>query len=143
VTDGTRRLQEAGVVLDRTANGRRWLIESFGSLDIGRENEVGFIGRRHQVEFSTWSENGRGWNRRTRLIVVLDDGRLVARSNDGQSLMLVDSVLGVEFDYLLEPGSRATWVSEWVSATAPLAVRIRIDRRSATDTLLLLVGARG
>ncbi|MDZ4863742.1 MAG: hypothetical protein SGJ01_09885, partial [Gemmatimonadota bacterium] len=63
-------------------------------------------------------------------------------------IVLADSVVGVEFDYLLEPGAQTRWVQTWISPlSAPLGVRLRIARRANdvdwTDTLLVLIGERG
>jgi hypothetical protein len=51
----------------------------------------------------------------------------------------------VTFEYLLEYGAQARWVQEWHSpASAPLAVRLRLQADSgAVDTLMLVIGPRG
>ena len=72
------------------------------------------------------------------------EGRLIARLATGESILLADSVTGVEFDYLLEPGAQATWVREWLSpVSAPLAARVRLSMPARVDTLLFVVGSRG
>jgi len=65
------------------------------------------------------------------------------------SIALEDSVSGVEFDYLLEPGVNAAWVREWISpVSAPVAIRMRVTsarsmEHGAVDTLLFVIGPRG
>jgi hypothetical protein len=114
----------------------------FGSLDIGTEGAGGFAGRREQAEFTTWQRVPTGWLERRRVVIAVEGGVLVARSD--QALALQDSVNRVEFDYLLEPGANAAWVREWISpVSAPVAVRVRIERIAAIDTLLFIVGPRG
>jgi hypothetical protein len=144
VTDGTARLAAARQTLDREANARRWLLEAFGSLDVGSEGAGGFAGRADRVEFGAWLLGPRGWFERHRVALRVEDGALVARATDREPLVLEDSVTGAAFDYLLEPGASEAWVREWLSpVSAPLAVRVRIGRRAGTDTLLFIVGPRG
>jgi prepilin-type N-terminal cleavage/methylation domain-containing protein len=142
VVDGSTRLQAARTRLDREANAHRTLTEMFGSLDVGSEGAGGFAGRPEHVEFATWQRVPGGWVERRRVVLGLENGVLVARSD--QSVALQDSISGIEFDYLLEPGANAAWVREWISpVSAPVAVRMRIARRAAVDTLLFIVGSRG
>ncbi len=142
VVDGSTRLQAARTALDREANARRSLTEMFGSLDIGTDGAGGFAGRPERAEFTTWQRVPAGWLERRRVVLGVEHGALVARSD--QSIVLQDSVGRVEFDYLLEPGANAAWVREWISpVSAPVAVRMRIARKAAVDTLLFIVGPRG
>jgi prepilin-type N-terminal cleavage/methylation domain-containing protein len=144
VLEGAERLGAARIDLDRESNARRSLTEMFGSLDIGTERAGGFAGHADRVEFTTWQRVPGGWLERRRVVLGVDDGILVARS-DG-AIPLQDSVSGVEFDYLLEPGANAAWVREWISPiSAPVAVRLRVTskRRATVDTLLFIVGLRG
>jgi prepilin-type N-terminal cleavage/methylation domain-containing protein len=142
VVDGAERLGVARTALDRQANARRSLTEMLGSLDVGTEGAGGFAGRPERAEFTTWQRVPTGWLERRRVIIGVEGGVLVARSD--QSLALQDSVSRVEFDYLLEPGANAAWVREWISpVSAPVAVRVRIRRVAAIDTLLFIVGPRG
>lgn len=144
VTDGTRRLDEARVALDRMSNARRWLVEAFGSLDVGSNGAGGFTGRPEQVEFASWSLDARGRHQRGRVSLLVEGELLVARASAGEPIALVDSVQGLAFDYLLEPGAQTRWVREWLSSvSAPVAVRLRVSRHGGIDTLLLLVGSRG
>jgi prepilin-type N-terminal cleavage/methylation domain-containing protein len=134
VVDGVERLGNARTALDREANGRRALAEMFGSLDVGTEGAGGFAGRSSQVEFTTWQRVPGGWLERRPVVLRAEDGKFVAWSD----------VSSVEFDYILEPGANATWVREWISpVSAPVAVRVRIARGAAVDTLLFIVGSRG
>lgn len=142
VVDGAQSLQTARTTLDREGNARRSLTEIFGSLDVGTEGAGGFAGRPTRVEFTTWQRVPAGWLERRRVSLGVESGALVARSQ--MSIALEDSVNGVEFDYLLEPGANAAWVREWISpVSAPVAVRVRIVRGAEVDTLLFIVGSRG
>ncbi len=147
VVDGTQGLQAARTALDRHANARRSLSEMFGSLDIGTEGAGGFAGRPDRVEFTTWQRVPQGWLERRRVVLGVERGVLVARSE--MSIALEDSVSGVEFDYLLEPGVNAAWVREWISpVSAPVAIRMRVTsarsmEHGAVDTLLFVIGPRG
>jgi prepilin-type N-terminal cleavage/methylation domain-containing protein len=142
VVDGAQRLHAARTALDRDANARRLLTEMFGSLDVGTRGAGGFAGRRDRVEFTTWQRVQQGWLERRRVVLGMEGGALVARTD--MAIALRDSVSGIEFDYLLEPGINAAWVREWISpVSAPVAVRVRIARRSTVDTLLFIVGPRG
>jgi prepilin-type N-terminal cleavage/methylation domain-containing protein len=142
VVDGAQRLQAARTTLDRDGNARRALTEIFGSLDVGTEGAGGFAGRPDRVEFTTWQRVPQGWLERRKAVVAVENGVLVARAD--VTLALEDSVSGVDFDYLLEPGASAAWVREWISpVSAPVAVRVRIQRAATVDTLLFIVGSRG
>jgi prepilin-type N-terminal cleavage/methylation domain-containing protein len=143
IVDGTHRLTEARVALDRAANARRWLVEAFGSLDVGSSQAGGFYGRSNSVEFGSWLLSDRGWLEQRRIVLGTSDRRLVAWVAP-DSVVLGDSVVVAEFDYLLDPGASAVWVREWLSSvSAPLAVRVRIERAGHVDTLLFAVGTRG
>jgi hypothetical protein len=142
VVDGAERLGAARTTLDREANAHRALTEMFGSLDVGSEGAGGFAGRPEHVEFATWQRVPSGWLERQRVTLGVEGGVLVARGD--RSIALKDSVSGVAFDYLLEPGANAAWVREWISpVSAPVAIRVRIARVAAVDTLLFIVGSRG
>jgi prepilin-type N-terminal cleavage/methylation domain-containing protein len=142
VIDGAERLGAARSRHDRDANAHRTLTEMFGSLDVGSEGAGGFAGRPEQVQFASWQRVPGGWVERRRVVLGVENGVLVASSD--QSIALQDSISGIEFDYLLEPGANAAWVREWISpVSAPMAVRMRIARRAAVDTLLFIVGSRG
>jgi prepilin-type N-terminal cleavage/methylation domain-containing protein len=152
VADRGRTLTEARTALDRAANARRWLEATFFSLDVGTDGASGFEGRPDHVAFTTWLITPDGWFERRAVSLAGQDGRLVASVTRGQPVDLMDSVAGVAFDYLLEPGAESRWVREWVSpVSAPVAVRMRIartgDRRreagGAVDTLLFLIKERG
>lgn len=154
VADGAQRLTEARVVLDHDANARRWLMEAFGSLDVG--NGADFAGHANQVHFAAWLRTAEGWLTREPIELGVHGNRVVARLGSDDSLVLADSVRRLGLDYLLEPGEgtgapsempgeQASFVREWISpVSAPLAVRLRILYATGkTDTLLLLIGPRG
>jgi prepilin-type N-terminal cleavage/methylation domain-containing protein len=141
VLDASRRATAAQDALARERNSRRWLMEAFGSLDIGTASG-GFVGRAHEVDFETWqrTEGGTLGAQRVSLIQVGDS--LVLRGTT--RLVVVDSVRSVDFDYLLEPGANSVWVREWISpVSAPLGVRLRIHLGAVVDTVLFLIGPRG
>jgi len=148
VVDGVGRLSEARLALDREANARRFLQEAFGSLDVGSEGAGGFAGHTERVEFATWQRVAEGWLERRRLTLGVETGRFIARAA-GEAIALQDSVVHLEFDYLLQPGANAAWVREWISpVSAPVAVRVRITgcgtrEAGCVDTLLILIGPRG
>ncbi len=142
VADGAARLVDARTALDREMNARRWLAEAFGSLQVGTEG-ASFAGRMDRIEFTTAQRVPEGWLTPTPVTIGQVSDSLVA-SLDGNRLALTGGVRTIRFDYLLEPGANAIWVREWISpVSAPLAVRMRVERGEKVDTLLLLVGPRG
>ena len=152
VADRGRTLTAARTALDRTVNARRWLDAAFLSLDVGTEGASGFEGRPDHAAFSTWLLTPDGWFERRQITLGAEQGRLRALVTPGTPIALADSVTGVQFDYLLEPGAESRWVREWVSpVSAPVAVRLRLartrcgmgDARCVVDTLLFLIKERG
>lgn len=146
-----RALETSRTALDREANARRWLRAALLSLDVG-DSAGSFEGRPDRLSFATWLQTPGVWFERRRVDLTLDGGKFVAglgstehaAVRDDVKIALSDSVANVAFDYLLEPGADTKWVREWVSpVSAPLAVRIRVERPRATDTLLLLIKERG
>jgi prepilin-type N-terminal cleavage/methylation domain-containing protein len=156
VADGATRLTEARQTLDREANARRWLAAAFASLDVSSAGG-GFAGEPNRVEFDSWQLTPHGWFSRWRITLTRDGAHLVALEPPGDSVVLSDGVSDLQFDYLLDVGSevqsdstpgalgeRARFVREWLSpVSAPIAIRVRIARAAAVDTLLLIVGPRG
>jgi len=149
VVEGSQRVREARTRLDREANAGRWLTAAFGSLTVGTVGGS-FDGEPARVSFSAWLPVASGGFAPSRVALGLEEGRLVARLDQGDSVVLADSVASATFDYLLEPGANERWVGEWISpVSAPVAVRLRFKRElpvgnvEAADTLLLLVGPRG
>jgi prepilin-type N-terminal cleavage/methylation domain-containing protein len=132
-------------VVDGKAGARRWLQSAIGSIEVGAEGDVPFMGHPDRVSFSTWLPTADGWQERHSVTIAADGGRFAVDGFAGTTLLLADSVARVAFDYLLEPGLNSQWASTWESpVSAPLAIRIRIiqgDLRA--DTLLFLVGGRG
>jgi prepilin-type N-terminal cleavage/methylation domain-containing protein len=145
---------------DRLMNARRFLIQVFGSLEVGSVANSGFWGTTDAVAFTAWLPDESGASIRRRVSVVLGDVaaaggvRLVAfvyprEESDGaaaatDTLVLMPSVSGLALDYLLDFGADAAWVQEWRSpVTAPLAVRLRVASDSGVDTLLFAIGPRG
>ena len=144
VSDRGKALVVARAGLDRSANARRWLKGAFLSLDAGTEGANGFEGRPDRMAFSSWLLTPDGWFERRQVTLSLAGERLVASVSPGTSIPLMDSIADVQIDYLLEPGADSRWVREWVSpVSAPLAIRLRIERAGTADTLLFLIKERG
>jgi prepilin-type N-terminal cleavage/methylation domain-containing protein len=139
----------------RHSNARRWLSEALGSVEAGTDSTGVFDGRPDRLHCSTWIMGPGGWPERTTLDLWLDRGVLRGTTHLG-GVVLANSVVGVTFDYLLEPGKESSWVQRWESpVSTPFGIRIRTLRRSSTagsgdrtqnrdvDTLLVLIGGRG
>lgn len=146
-SDGTRLLQGGRHALDQRMNAERWLRIAFLDLDLGA-GDGGFDGKPESVEFSTWLPGVHGWDTRERVALRFRNGQLLAQTSDGIAIVLADSITGVGFDYLLEPGADSRWVHSWVSpVSAPLVVRLRLESaaggRIVADTTLYLIKARG
>jgi prepilin-type N-terminal cleavage/methylation domain-containing protein len=155
VAEGARRLGEAREHLDRTANGRRWLGQTFESLLVG-ERDGPFVGDSNRVQFRTWQLAPRGWLVRERVSLGQHDTHLVAITSSGDTLTLADSVEDVQFDYLmvtdpLAVGADTRFLRGWNSPiSGPIAIRLRIDHLdnsdgtpARSDTLLFVIGPRG
>jgi prepilin-type N-terminal cleavage/methylation domain-containing protein len=146
---GSAQLRAARHALDRGSNLRRFLTSAFLSIEVGADGAGSFVGHSDRVRFATWLQTADGWFERRDIVLSLQAGRLFATMSSEPPLVLSDSVVTLGFDYLLEPGTEARWVSEWISpVSAPLAVRIRITRRpdGATlvgDSTIYLIKARG
>lgn len=142
VADGAAALARTRAEFDRSMNARRWLIEAFGSLEVGT-GSGGFAGRPNRVEFTTGQRVPEGWFE-TDHVLLTRVGDSLAAQLEGIVLTLARDVRSFDCDYLLDPGGATPWVREWISpVSAPLAVRLRIGYQGHADTLLLLVGPRG
>jgi prepilin-type N-terminal cleavage/methylation domain-containing protein len=141
VVDATKDMNARRSELDREMNGHRWLTEALGALEVGVDS-ASFLGRPDRVEFSSWQRTAAGWLRPEPMLLVMSGDTL--RLQGKSSIAIVTSVSAVAFDYLLEPGADSRWVREWISpVSAPLAIRLRLERPQGVDTLLFLVGPRG
>jgi prepilin-type N-terminal cleavage/methylation domain-containing protein len=145
VSNEGRALLQARQSLDREANARRWLAATFRSLDVGIENAAGFDGHPDRVAFTAWELVPDGWLEPRRIILEQEGQRLIARTTHADVILLRDSVAAVALEYLLDLGSDAPWVQQWISpVSAPLAVRMRIrGHAGVVDTLVLVIGPRG
>jgi hypothetical protein len=140
--DGVQRLAEARQTLDREANARELLSALLSSTDVDQRNP--FRGQPQQVAFTTWCTDSLGRAVRKRLQIRMEGGALTLHGRYAEPLRVADSVSAVAFDYLLQLGADERFVREWYSdASAPAALRLRLTRGAATDTLLLFVGWRG
>jgi prepilin-type N-terminal cleavage/methylation domain-containing protein len=167
-SDLGHRVAERREAHDRAMNGRRFLAQAFGSLEVGTVRNAGFRGLQDEVAFTTWLVDETGAPVRKQVTVRLDrsadDTGSVAASEAGaarllalvalveggnalprDTLVLAPEVTGLALDYLLDLGADAAWVREWRSpVSAPLAVRLRVTGASgAVDTLLCVIGPRG
>ena len=137
---------------DRDMNARRFLAQAFGSLEVGLMTYGGFRGLSDDVTFATWLPAADDTVRRHRVRIAATHEGVIAlvaplRANGvtaPDTLRLFPGAHDVAFDYLLDFGADAAWVREWQSpVSAPLAVRLRIVRGEAADTLLFAIGPRG
>ncbi len=135
------RVQESH---DAEMAGRAQLARLLANLDPASPGGVGFDGGPATMRFSTRVRAGDGQFALRTVRIGVADGALVAVAA-GRPSVVLPGVTAVAFDYLLEAGAEARWVAGWHSpVSAPLAVRVRLARRSgAADTLLLAIGSRG
>jgi prepilin-type N-terminal cleavage/methylation domain-containing protein len=143
VADGISRMKGAQMRLESERLASRWMEATVLSLEAGNGG-AGFEGHADRMTFSTWLTTEQGWVERQIVALALTDGTLIAHS-DPLSVALWSGVTSVAFDYLLDPGLKSRWVTDWVSPlSAPLAVRIRLERTAGeVDTMLFLVKGRG
>jgi prepilin-type N-terminal cleavage/methylation domain-containing protein len=161
VTDAAERGAALAAELDRDANRRLWLQRVFANTLAGSAPVRGFQGL-------DGMDADREADRLTFFTAVRADTVLVERAvrlwrgPTGQllaevrlppgpadavpdTLVLADDLAAFGADYLLDYGAGSRWVREWVSpVSAPIAVRLRLQRRDGhADTLLLHIGPRG
>lgn len=142
--DGGRRLRDARLALDRRANSDQFLRAVILSLETGIDSADGFSGQPERVRFSSWLPTADGWFERRSVVLELSGHRWVASAPPEAQVDLADSVKALRFDYMLEMGANTRWVSAWESAvSAPLAIRVRVDRNESVDTMIYLVKGRG
>jgi prepilin-type N-terminal cleavage/methylation domain-containing protein len=146
--EGADRLHQTRSSQDRAQGARRLLAAMFFSLEVGTREGAGFEGEGDRMRFMTWRATADGWFERETVSLALRETRLTAMYGSGAEVVLADSVTGVQFDYLLQPGVTSRWIRQWISpVSAPIAVRMRLHRRvgvaAATDTTLFLIKARG
>jgi prepilin-type N-terminal cleavage/methylation domain-containing protein len=147
--EGSAVLERGRRALDYTSNAHRFLAAAFLSLEVGVDEAGPFEGDPDEVCFASWLQTPDGWPEREAAALRVEDHRLVMVVASAPPLVLADSVAELHLDYLLEPGSKASWVREWHSSvSAPLSVRLRLTRRAADgsvaiDTAIYLVKARG
>jgi prepilin-type N-terminal cleavage/methylation domain-containing protein len=141
IIDARRNAAEARATLDQVMEGRQWAVGAVGSIEVG----VGsFEGYPDSAIFTAWLPGPSGWMERRRAVLVHVADTLMLRIPALDIPVAID-VTGAQFDYLLEPGLDAVFVTNWNSpVSAPLAIRLRIVHAAApVDTLLLLIGERG
>jgi hypothetical protein len=130
-------------------NRIEWIREAFRTLQSGGDTLGSFSGGPDRVDFSARMLTARGRPELTAVTLGLSAKNLAAILSGRDTLVLAEGVTQLRFDYLLEPGEQARWAREWRSpSTAPLAVRLRIERWDSVgsavraDTLLFLIGER-
>ena len=145
-SDSMEALRDVRNELDREMNARRWLGAAFMSMEAGPDQGLLFDGEPDRVSFATWLLTADGWYERERVVLSSDGDNLKANVGASRSIVLSDDVSSVEFDYLLERGEFAPWLSAWRSSLVlPMAVRIRLVRGAGnvSDTLLFVTKERG
>jgi prepilin-type N-terminal cleavage/methylation domain-containing protein len=149
VQDAGHRLREARLAADRRMNRVEWIREAFRTLQSGGDTLGSFSGGPDRVDFSARILTSRGRPELTAVTIVRSGPDLRAILSGRDTLVLAEGVTQLRLAYLLEPGEQARWAREWRSpSTAPLAVRLRIERWDSlarafrTDTLLFLIGER-
>ncbi len=143
-TDAAAALARAQAAHESEMAGRLALAHLVANLDAAGTGSVGFSGGPETMRFSTRVREGDGTFVLHAVRIGVVDAALTASRTSGPVATL-PNVAGVTFDYLLEGGADARWVAGWHSpVSAPLAVRMRLQRTSgAVDTLLLKIGVRG
>jgi prepilin-type N-terminal cleavage/methylation domain-containing protein len=143
-TDGVGDLVSHSEGWMRESNGRRWLAQTIGGMEVANEASGGFDGTARRLSFRSRSWVRFGWIEWGRAMIVYGDGRLSASIAGEDAIVIADSLVDASFDYLLEYGWDSPWATEWRSErNAPLAVRLRLRRPDdSADTLLFYVGER-
>jgi prepilin-type N-terminal cleavage/methylation domain-containing protein len=143
VIDGVHQLEGAREWLDREANARRLLAALAGSIEVGGGGS-GFAGAPDRMAFTAWCSDSLGHHVRRRIAISVQAGALSLEGLWPDPVRLLDDVRDLALDYLPDLGAEQRFVRVWESdASAPAAIRLRLDRGTASDTLLLLVGPRG
>jgi prepilin-type N-terminal cleavage/methylation domain-containing protein len=143
VLDGLERLDGARQELDRQANARFLLSRLAGSGEAGPGDDA-FVGESDRVAFTSWHVDSAGRTVRWRVRILTQGEWLILEGGPGEPVNLLDGITGLAAEYLLDQGAEERFVGEWRSeAGAPAAIRLRLNRRGAADTLLLIVGRRG
>ena len=121
--------------------GREWAIGAVGSIEVGAGS---FEGYPDSASFTTWLPDPSGRMERRRVLLTQEGDTLMLRT-PSVAVPLATEVADARFDYMLEPGLNAAFVSNWNSpVSAPLAIRLQIFHAAASaDTLLLVIGERG
>jgi len=148
--DASARLGTARHILDRRMNARRWLQETFLSLEVSSGEGNGFAGHPDRVSFTSRLRGPYGWSELRRIEIRGEQGRLVAAVTGEDPIVLEERLGELELDYLMVPGEATRWAPTWISPTsAPLAVRLRMSYPADAsgsvrrDTTLLLIKERG
>ncbi len=146
VAGGVRQVLAHRAALDRKLNAERWLTETLRSVAVGLDGDLPFNGQADRLECTAFVRVADGWVERTRVVLSLEDSRLLARTATSE-IVLADDLESGAIDYLVEPGLASRWVRSWQSpVSAPAAIRLRLvpeARGSPADTLVVLIGARG
>jgi prepilin-type N-terminal cleavage/methylation domain-containing protein len=127
----------------RASNGRLWLDHALAGLEVENTPEGEFLGNATRLTFRSHVWVPLGWLEPARVSVEFEAGR-IRMGALGNDFVVADSITNATFDYLLSYGGESPWVPDWRSrATAPVAVRLRLDRGPASaDTMLFFIGER-
>jgi prepilin-type N-terminal cleavage/methylation domain-containing protein len=143
VTAGLTEVATARRSDDADANSHRLLSSLLGSIDTRSEGAGAFRGSPNVMECSAWydREGARPMLRAIRLEAM--NGRVGLQVGDHAHALSFPADR-LELDYLLTPGAAESWARAWTSDNAtPVAIRLRIRRAAAAETLLIYVGPRG
>jgi prepilin-type N-terminal cleavage/methylation domain-containing protein len=142
-TDAVGRMVEGSERSMRDSNGRLWLESALAGLEVDNTLDGEFLGSSTRVSFRTHVWVPLGWIEPARVSVDFDAGR-IRMTALGNTVVVADSVGAATFEYLLTYGGESPWVADWRSrATAPVAVRLRLDHGPASaDTMLFFIGER-
>lgn len=156
--DASRAVIRSRAALDIDVLRRRRLASVFRSLQVGIGDDDSFRGTERSLEFTARRQTVNGWFEAKRLLLRLDQGRVVLGPPVSEDMavtrshvdVVADDVDALELHYLQSFGATSEWLRGWSSpATAPTAVRVIVRhtlRRSArvqADTQLYVIGSRG
>lgn len=143
VLDADAGLRRATEEARRVDAARAWVLEACHGLEVGGSSDLGFYGSVTEARFTTRVVDLSGTVAAgdARIIVDVDRIRLSLPSG---TFVLVDSITGGSFAYLLSGELEGSWLRAWSApSSAPTAIRITWSRAGMTDSLLCPIGGRG
>ncbi len=136
------RVERSREVHERRMVAHETLRRVFAGLDLASTRAIGFRGDQRSARFVTLDAVT---GRRSTVQLRAIEGWLAASFDTPVPTRLLPAE-SFAFEYLLDMGADAPWVSGFQSPlSAPLAVRIRLraPHSEHVDTLLFVIGARG